>query len=146
MVLDRVFRTAWRSFSTLYGIVALVTIPLNLAYAAVFRRVIALAPTFAAIGGVPEHGALEGIGADEVGAARLWFAVLVVAEAALLPVMARAAACAIEAEATGELPGILRSYARALSRRRSAGGGVDLAAVALAAAPLYSCSATKSAP
>jgi hypothetical protein len=137
MLLDRAFRATVRNFSTLFLLVAIVTVPLHVAHAYVFRRVIAVSELHPAIERFPRARKVSGVGRAELTEARTSYLVLNLFEVALLPLVARAAARAMAADRSGGVPTVMRALAprghstRAVSWRLVSPGTL---AVALAVA------------
>lgn len=112
MLLDRAFRATVRNFSTLFLLVAIVTVPLHVAHAYVFRRVIAVSELHPAIERFPRARKVSGVGRAELTEARTSYLVLNLFEVALLPLIVRAAALVMAADRRGEVPTVIRAVAR----------------------------------
>jgi hypothetical protein len=124
-----------RNFSTLFLIVALVTGPLHLAHAYVFREVIALSELHPAIERFPPTRKVRGIGRSELSRARIAYFVINAVELALLPLMVRAAARALAVDRQQGVPTALGAWATSLrsSAPRARLGGVSVRALGAAA-------------
>jgi hypothetical protein len=142
MLLDRVFRVAFRNFSTLSLIVAAVAIPLNLAYSFIWRNVIALSDLHDIISRLPAGQRVRGVSPDDVAAARGWALALVGVQILLIPVLVRAAGAARDDEASGGVPTVVGSYRNVTGRRGpnqdyAAGRGVTIVVAIVFAAGIY---------
>lgn len=104
MLLDRCFRAVWRNYSTLFLIVATVTVPLNLAYAVTFRAVLAVNDLHPAIARFPPSRRVLGVGRDQVFTARLAFVAVVLVEILVAPLLARAAQRVLITDSSGAVP------------------------------------------
>jgi hypothetical protein len=118
MLLDRALRATVRNFSTLFLLVAILTVPLHVAHAYVFRQVIAVSDLHPAIEGFPRARKVKGVGRAELTEARTSYVVLNLLEVALLPLVARAAAHVMAADRRDEVPTVTRAVA---PRRHGAG-------------------------
>ncbi|CAN5564892.1 hypothetical protein BH24ACT26_BH24ACT26_00730 [soil metagenome] len=115
MVMDQALRATFRNFSTLFLLVAIVTIPLHLAHAFVFRDVIAVGDLHRDIESFPEGRQVQRVGLAELRAARLSFLALTLVELAAVPLFVRAARGAIAADES-EVPTVTGAWRGALSR------------------------------
>ena len=92
MILERSLRLAIKHFGTLFLLVAIVTLPLHVAYSFFFRNVIAVSELHDQIETFPENRQVQGVGTGDLDAARFALLGITLAEIALIPVLARAAA------------------------------------------------------
>lgn len=100
-MLDRAFRDAFRSFSTLFVVVAIVTVPLHLAYAFTFRNVIATGEIHAQIREFPNYRQVRSVGPEQLTHSSIAFWVLTGLELALMPVAVKATRRVLEIEEHG---------------------------------------------
>jgi hypothetical protein len=136
MLLDRALRATVRNYSTLFLLVAVVTVPLEVAHAYVFRRVIAVSELHPAIERFPSHRKVGGVGPRQLGEARVVAAAVTALELLSLPFLARAATRIVEVDRAGGVPtllGIVRRTHRTppLRRLRRIPTGPLLAAAAV---------------
>lgn len=131
MHLDRALRVALRNFSTFFLIVALVTVPLNVAWGLMFRDVVALQEIHDDIRALPDRQNVRGVGPRKLDRARYAQFIVLALEVALIPLMLRATRRAIEMDESGHLPSALGAW-RGITRRptRPKGGGLNLGVVA----------------
>lgn len=115
-VLDRSFRLTFRNFSTIFFIVAVVTVPLHLAYGYFSRDVVALSEIHDEIENLPQDQKVKGVGADDLERARAGGWAVAAVEVALLPFLAAAARRVVEADRKGEIPYVTTAWAAALRR------------------------------
>ena len=118
MLLDSALRATVRNFSTLFLLVAILTVPLHVVHAYVFRGVIAVSDLHPAIERFPRARKVKGVGRADLGEARTSYVVLNLLEVALLPLVARAAARVMAADRRDEVP----TVTRAVAPRRSSEG------------------------
>jgi hypothetical protein len=111
MLLDRTLRMSFRNFSTLFLLVATVTVPLHLAHAVAFRSVLALRELHPAIEAFPKSKQIRGVGRADLAAARRAGLAVTVAELALVPFLVGAAGRALAHDARGEVPTVTGSWA-----------------------------------
>jgi hypothetical protein len=104
MLLDRALSTTLRNFSTFFLVIALVTIPLNLAWAGLFRDVIATREIHAEIRTLPPEDRVEGVNGDDIDRARYAQWLVLALELALIPLMLRAFRGVIERDQAGHVP------------------------------------------
>jgi hypothetical protein len=116
MLLDRALRTALRNLSTFFLIVALVTVPLNVAWGFLYRDVIALQEVHADIRALPEGQKVNGVDSSQLDQARYAELIVLALEAALVPVLLRVSRRAIEIDESGHVPTALGAW-RGLARR-----------------------------
>ncbi|MFN2490758.1 MAG: hypothetical protein ABR529_13700 [Actinomycetota bacterium] len=119
-MLDGALRATFRNFSTLFLLVALVTVPLHVAHAYFFRQVIAVDELHGAIERFPEGRQVRRVGVEELRDARLGLLGLSLLEVALLPVALSAAQHALATPAD-EVPTVWGAW---LGVRRGAPAGL----------------------
>jgi hypothetical protein len=100
-MLDRAFRRAFRSFSTLFLVVAIVTIPAHLVFSFVFRDVIATRDIHQQISEFPNYRQVRNVGPKDLTAARFAYWGLCALEVALIPLAMRATRRVIDVEERG---------------------------------------------
>lgn len=141
MLVDRAVRCTFRNFSTLFLIVAVVTVPLHLAYSTVFKNVIAVSELHAAIEAFPSERQVRSVGRAELASWRSAGIAIAVLEVALLPLLAIATRRAIDVDRAGGIPTVVDAYGQirragrtALPHpaRRDLGGLAVVALIALA--------------
>lgn len=123
MLLDRALKTTLRNFSTFWLIVAVVTIPLNLAWATLFQDVVATREIHADIESLPSGDPVRGVDRQAIEFARSAQLIVLALELALIPVLLRATRRAIERDASGHVPtafGAWRGVGRSSGARSSA--------------------------
>ena len=118
-MLDRAFRAAFRSFSTLFLVVAVVTIPLHLIYSFTFRNVIATTEIHGEIERFPNYRQVRSVGPRELRDAAVGSWILAGLELALVPLGVRAVRRVIEVEDAGGVATVPDAWRTALSRRGS---------------------------
>jgi hypothetical protein len=111
MLLDRALRATIRNFSTLFLLVALVMVPLQVAHAYVFRRVIAVSELHPAIEGFPEGRKVARVGPGQLRKARTGYLVIGAIEILLLPLLVRAAARVMAVDRAGGVPTVVGAFA-----------------------------------
>jgi hypothetical protein len=116
-MLDRALRLAFANFSTLFFVVALVTVPLHVLHGFAFHRTVAVADFHDDIASYPEGRQIEGVGPADVRAYRLTGWVLTGIELLLLPFAVRAARRVVEVHGEGKAPGVLDAWRAALRTR-----------------------------
>ena len=134
MLLDDAWRLAFRQFSTLFLIVAVVTIPLHLGYSFTFRNAIAVREFHTAIERFPEYRKVRGVGPTELRTARLAYVSLNVVELLLLPLAVGAAARVAAVDRQAGIPTVTDSWSASVRQLRALGHPArGLLAVAVAA-------------
>ena len=131
MRLDRALRTALRNFSTLFLVVALVTVPLNIAWAFAYRDVIATQPLHEDIRDLPAGWRVRGVDGGAIDEARIAAIIVVALQAALLPLALRAVHRTIADDQSGRVPTALGAW-RSIARRPAGIAGPKAPGVALA--------------
>jgi hypothetical protein len=120
-MLDRAWRVLFRNLSTMFLVVGVVTMPLHLVHAFVFRDAIAVAELHSEIEELPEGLKVKGVGAEDLDRARIAGWVITALEIALLPVVLGATRRVIEVDDTEGVPGVIDAY-----RHAGAGRGAPL--------------------
>ena len=115
-MLDRAFRDVLRSFSTLFLLIALVTLPLHLLYAFSFRNVIATRDIHAQIRELPDDRSVLGVGQQQLTNASVAYWVLVGLELALLPLAVKASRHVVEVEERGGVATVPDAWRHAMER------------------------------
>lgn len=133
MSLDRVFRLAFRNLSTLFLLVATVSVPLHVGYAVVFRDVVEVRELHDEIEDFPPQVAVKGVGPDDLGRARAAFAGVVAVELGLILLLTRAAARILDVDEGGGVPTVLDAWGHVrLPAGRPGGSGIWIFLIALA--------------
>jgi hypothetical protein len=104
MLLDRALSTTLRNFSTFFLVVALVTIPLNLAWAGLYRDVVATREIHAEIRTLPPGDRVEGVDGDDLDRARYAQWLVLAVQLAVIPLLLRAFREVIERDEAGHVP------------------------------------------
>ena len=123
MLVDRALKTTLRNFSTFWLIVAVVTIPLNFAWAALFQDVIATREIHADIESLSSGDPVRGVDGEAIDRSRYAQLIVIALELALIPFLLRATRRAIERDASGHVPtalGAWRGVGRSSGARSSA--------------------------
>ncbi len=134
-MLDSALRLALRNFSTLFLLVAILVLPIHVAYGLVFRDVVALYDVADEIQSAP----VRGVTSADLRTARLVFWGVNALELLLIPLAARATRRVMEVDESGDVPGVwdaLRTAFRGTTRGlQGLGGGraKELLAALLAA-------------
>ena len=102
-MVDKAFRAALRNFSTLFLIVAVITVPLHLLYGIVFQNVIETRELHSVIQTFPETRQVRSVGRAQLMQARVGLALVTLIELAVLPFLARAARRVLRMEEAGEV-------------------------------------------
>jgi hypothetical protein len=123
MSLDRAFRATFRNFSTLFLLVASLTVPLHLAYSVAFRDVVAVGDLRSAIERFPPHRKVHGVGRKRLHESRVAFIGLSLLEVALIPVLVRATERVLEVDEQGGVPSVLDAYRHVVQPRPRQGIG-----------------------
>ena len=118
-MLDRAFAAAFRSFSTLFLVVAVVTIPLHLVYSFTFRNVIATTEIHGEIERFPNYRQVRSVGPRELRDAAIGSWILTGLELALVPLGVRAVRRVIEVADAGGVATVPDAWRTALSQRAS---------------------------
>jgi hypothetical protein len=119
VMLDRSLRSAFANFSTLVLAVALITVPVQLVLAMVFRNEIALSNLASQIASLPGYVQVHSVGPADLEHYRIAYWAVTGAEIALFPLFARAARRIVEVSASGGVPTVVDAYRYAFGRGRS---------------------------
>ena len=135
-MLESALQSAFRNFSTLFLIVAVVVFPLHLAYGLTFRDEIAVRELHPEIAELPSDRRVRGVGAAEIDRARVAGYALWLVEIALIPLFVKAARRALEATERGDVATVADAWRGAFGRDprqwlsggpAAAAGGIGLA-------------------
>ena len=124
MPVDAALRSTFRSFFTLFLLVAVWTVPLHIAYSYAFRDVISIAELHPDLETFPEGRRVRNVSIGDLRSARLAYLLLTAFELALLPLLFRAARSVV-AEGV-EQPTVPRAYREAVRRLPAARGWGEL--------------------
>src|SRR5687767_1406913 len=105
-MVDRAFRAALRNYSTLFLLVAVVTVPLHLLYSIVFQNVIETRELHAVIETFPDARQVRSVGRSQLTQARFGLALVTLIELAVLPFLARAGRRVLQMEEAGRVPSV----------------------------------------
>ena len=133
MLLDRSFRLAFASFSTLFVVVAAVTLPAQIGLAAAFRDEITVRNLTPDIRTFPEHRQVHRVGRAQLAEYRFAYWSLTALEILLLPLFAGAARRVIEVDGSGAVATAPDAWAHSLGRAKMA-APADAAPLVVAAA------------
>lgn len=103
-MVDQAFRATLRNFSTLFLLVAVVTVPLHVAYSVVFANVIETRELHDVIETFPEARQVRGVGKSRLNQARVGLALVTLIELASIPFLARGTRRVLQREAENALP------------------------------------------
>lgn len=118
-MLDRSWRVLFRNFSTFFLVVGVITIPLHLVHAFVFRDVIAVAELHSEIKELPANLKVRGVGAEDLDRARFAGWAVTALEIALLPLLLGATRRVVEVDEDGGVPEVIDAYRHAARRSTS---------------------------
>jgi hypothetical protein len=121
-VLNNMLRLVFKNFSTLFLVVAVLVVPLHLAYSFVYKEVAQVQELHPYIENQPRGRQVQGVGRAGLAEARRRYLWILIAELLLLPVFAGATRRVLVVEAAGGLPGVIDAY-RNLSKRGTRTGG-----------------------
>lgn len=124
-MIDRAFARTFGNFSTIFVITAVVVFPLHLAYAFIFRDVIAAGDYHHAIEALSGPSRIGDVGPADLDKARLVFWILTAGELLLLPFAARATLRAFEVAGQGGISTATDAWAHAFGPKT---GSLSLAA------------------
>jgi hypothetical protein len=110
MLLDAALRATVRNFSTLFLLVAVVTVPLHVGHAYAFRNVIATSELHPAIERWPPQRRVRGVGSGDLRTARVASTIITLLEIALLPLFARAAARVMAVDRRHGVPTVVGAW------------------------------------
>jgi hypothetical protein len=118
MLVDAAFRSTFREFSTLFLLVAVMTVPMHVAHSYVFRDVLAVRDLHPDIRDFPEGRRVRDVGVADLHRSQQAWLALTLLEIALIPVVVRAARPVVR----GELqPATVLGAYRRVARRRPRG-------------------------
>ncbi len=123
MLVDRALKTTLRNFSTFWLIVAVVTIPLNFTWAALFQDVIATREIHSDIESLPPGDPVRGVDGEAIDRSRYAQLIVIALELAFIPLLLRVTKRVIERDASGHVPtalGAWRGVGRSSEARSSA--------------------------
>lgn len=134
-MLDNVLRIVFRNFSTLFLVVAVLVVPVHLAYTFTYKDVAQVEELHPYIENLPRGRQVQGVGRAVLAEARRRYVWVTVAEALLLPLLAGATRRVVAVDAAGGLPGVIDAYRHLLSKqlgpaRRKASPAARMGAVA----------------
>lgn len=133
MLLDRVFRLTFRNLSTLFLLVATVSVPLHLGYGIVFWDVVEVRELHDEIEDFPSHVAVNGVGQDDLRVARATLAGVFAAELGLILLLTRAVSRIIDVDEAGGVPTVLDGWSHIRSPTgRPTGPGISIFLIAFA--------------
>lgn len=105
-MVDQAFRATLRNFGTLFLLVAVITVPLHLAYSVMFRNVIETRELHPVIETFPESRQVRSVGRTQLFQARVGLGVVTLLELGSLIYLARATRRVLKNDEAGELPGV----------------------------------------
>lgn len=132
MPLERVLALTWRNFATLFLIVALVTVPLHVGRAFMYRKVIAARELEPEIEAFTEGREVRGIGPSDLEAARRSLVIVTIIELALIPLAVGAVRRTLWVDRWERPPGVLDAWIhspQALLSRADVGPATGLPAL-----------------
>lgn len=112
-MLDLVFRTTFRNYSTFFLIAATISLPLYLAYSFAYQDVIATSAIHDDIAQLEADEKVQGVGPSNLDSARLAALAVNVLGAALVPLLAAAAVGVLVQDEGGRVPGAWRAWSHA---------------------------------
>lgn len=115
-MLERTLRLSLRNYVTLFLFVATFTVAIHLVYLYLFRDVVGVAELHDAIREFPPDRQVRGVGHRDLDAWRIGNAVVMVAEIALVPFLAKGAARVVEQDERGEVPTVRAALAATMKR------------------------------
>ncbi|MDQ3940094.1 MAG: hypothetical protein M3238_01955 [Actinomycetota bacterium] len=115
-MLDRAFRNTFRSYSTLFLLVLVVTLPLHLIYSYAFRNVIATQEIHPQIRQFPNYRQVRSVGPKQLTHATVAFWGLTALELVLLPAFVKATRRVIEIEQDGGVSSVRDGWDAAFRR------------------------------
>lgn len=140
-MLDRGLAVTFKNFATLFFVCAVITIPLHVTYAIVFKNEIGLRELHAQIESFPPLREVKGVSKHDLDVSRLVSGGLAVFELLLVPLALKAARRVIDDDAENQVTTVGSAWSSALSRgyawaRDLPGGGgvIVIAAAAIAIA------------
>jgi hypothetical protein len=116
-VLSNVLRIVFRNFSTLFLVVAVLLVPVHLAYTFIYKDVAQVEELHPYIENLPRGRQVQGVGRAVLADARRKFVWVTVAELLLLPLLAGATRRVLAVDHAGGLPGVWDAYRHLLSKQ-----------------------------
>lgn len=115
-MLERTLRLVLRNYVTLFLFVACFTLTIHLVYLFLFRDVVGVSELHRAIDAFPPLRQVRGVGHRDLDAWRLGGVVVTLLEIALIPFVAKGAACVVERDERGEVPTVTAALAATMKR------------------------------
>ena len=116
-MLSNVLRLVFRNFSTLFLVVAVLLVPVHLAYTFVYKNVAQVEELHPYIENLPRGRQVQGVGRAVLADARRKLTWVTAAEVLLLPLLAGATRRVVAVDRLGGLPGVWDAYRHLLSRQ-----------------------------
>jgi len=110
MLADRALRAAFSNFSTLFLLAATIALPLHLTHGYLFREVYEVRDLHPVIEQFPKGRRIAGVSPRRLQRSRSAATIVLVAELALLPLLAGAALLVVRTHQEGGVPSALRSW------------------------------------
>ena len=107
---NRTLAKTFASFSTLFLVACLLTVPLHEVHAYVFKDALAIRDLASEVATFPEGRQVRGVDSSDIDAERKWLLVVLVAEVALSAIVYRAGRHVIAVTEDGGVPGVLDAY------------------------------------
>ncbi len=140
MLVDAAFRSTFREFSTLFLLVAILTVPLHVAHSYVFRDVLAVRDLHPDISGFPEGRHVRNVGVADLRSSQRAALALTLLEIALIPLFVRAARPVVRGET--QIATVLGALRRLTRKRPASGERPDKLILTLAGLALLALFAT----
>ncbi|MBA3349071.1 MAG: hypothetical protein H0T12_00805, partial [Actinobacteria bacterium] len=115
-MLNNTLRTVFRNFSTLFLVVAVLVVPVHLAYTLIYKDVAQVEELHPYIENLPRGRQVQGVGRAGLAEARRRFVWVTVAELLLLPLLAGATRRVVAVDVAGGLPGVIDAYRHVFSK------------------------------
>jgi hypothetical protein len=116
-MLDRALAKTFATFSTLFLVACLLTVPLHEVHAYIFKDALAIRELAQEVSAFPEGRQLRGVDRSDIEAERTWLVVLLAAELALTAIVFQAGRRVIAVTDEGGVPGVLDAYKHVGSTR-----------------------------
>ena len=107
---DSALAKTFATFSTLFLVACLVTVPLHEIHAYVFKDALAIREIAPEVATFPEGRQVRGVDKSDIDSERKWLLIVLIAEAALTSIVYRAARRVITVSDSGGVPGVLDAY------------------------------------
>jgi hypothetical protein len=114
MSVDRSLRTTFRNYLTVFFLVAVVTVPLHVGHAFLYRNVISVRELHPDIEDFPERRKVHRVGVKKLEQSRNAFLFVTVVELLLLPLAVGATRRVLEVDARGGLPRVVDGWVHSL--------------------------------